>query len=171
MNTYKITLIALLAALAVVGRFMFQFIPNVQPVTTLIIISGFFLGPASAIILAVLVTYLSNLFLGMGIWTIWQIVAWAAIGLLSGWIGKTNLKQPIFLLVAFGIFCGYFYGFIVSLATFTVAGKFLPYYIAGLPFDTYHAVGNALFMIVLYPVLTRVFTNYNKQWLLKKNIN
>ncbi|WP_226034649.1 ECF transporter S component [Aquibacillus saliphilus] len=165
MNTYKLTLIALLASLAVVGRFMFQYIPSFQPVTTLIIISGFFLGPVSAVILALLVTYLSNLILGMGIWTIWQIIGWALIGLFSGFLGKIKMNRPVFLLVIFAIFSGYFYGLVVSLATAAVAGKFIPYYLAGLPFDTYHAIGNGLFMIILFPVLSRVFKKYNKQWI------
>lgn len=165
MNTYKLTLIALLASLAVVGRFAFTNIPNVQPVTTILIISGFFLGPVAAIVLALLTTYLSNLLLGMGIWTIWQMVAWAFIGALSGWLGIIKFKRPIFFLVPFSILTGYLYGFVVSLTTFTVSGKFVPYYLAGLPFDTYHAVGNGIFMIILFPVISRIFIRYKQQWL------
>ncbi|MCT2537423.1 ECF transporter S component [Aquibacillus koreensis] len=164
MNTYKLTLIAVLAALAVVGRFAFQHIPNVQPVTTLIIICGFFLGPVAAMILAVLTTYLSNLFLGMGIWTIWQIVAWALIGLGSGLIGLWKIKRPLYVLVGFAVFSGYFYGLIVSLSNYIITGKYFAYYLAGLPFDTYHAVGNGLFMVILYPALSVIFKRYNKRY-------
>ncbi|MDL4840763.1 ECF transporter S component [Aquibacillus rhizosphaerae] len=165
MNTYKLTLIAVLASLAVVGRFAFNFLPNVQPVSTIIIICGFFLGPFAAIVLAILTTYLSNLILGMGIWTIWQIVAWALIGGLGGCIGLLSLKRPLYPLIVFAVFSGYLYGFIVSLATFTVSGKFIPYYLAGLPFDTYHAIGNGLFMFVLFPILSKIFNRYKKQWI------
>nr|WP_093212255.1 ECF transporter S component [Sediminibacillus albus] len=163
MNTYKLTLIAVLAALAVVGRFTFQFLPNVQPVTTLIMISGFFLGPLSGILLAVLTTYLSNLFLGMGLWTVWQIVGWALIGLLSGLLGKYFRSVPLVLLVLFAVMAGYLYGLVVSLATYTVAGKFLPYYLLGLPFDTYHAVGNGVFMFMLFPLFSRIFRRYSEK--------
>ncbi|QDP40500.1 ECF transporter S component [Radiobacillus deserti] len=165
MNTYRITVISILAALAVVGRFAFQFLPNVQPVTTIIIICGLFLGPVSAIILAILTTYMSNLLLGMGIWTIWQVIIWGFIGLCSGWLGKWKRNLPFGLLVAYAVLIGYLYGFVISLATYTVAGSFWPYYFSGLLFDTYHAVGNAFFMIVLYPVLSKILEKYYGNYL------
>lgn len=160
MNTYKLTLLALLAALAVAGRYAFAFLPNVQPVTSLVIICGLFLGPVAAIFLALLTTFLSNMMLGMGIWTIWQVVSWAIIGLLSGILGKLPYKIPLFVIVVFSIFCGYFYGFVISLTNYPITGKFIPYYLAGLPFDTYHAIGNAVFMIILYPILAHFFKGY-----------
>ncbi|MGP4107398.1 ECF transporter S component [Virgibacillus sp. L01] len=171
MNTYKLTLLALLAALAVVGRFAFAFLPNVQPVTSLIIVCGLLLGPVAAILLAILTTFLSNMILGMGIWTIWQVVAWALIGILSGFLGKYPAKIPGFILVFFAIISGYLYGFIISLTTYSVTGKFLPYYLAGLPFDTYHAIGNGVFMILLYPVIAHFFRNYAEKHFYLQNTN
>ncbi|MBM7569789.1 ECF transporter S component [Aquibacillus albus] len=165
MNTYRLTLLAILASLAVIGRIAFSQIPNVQPVTSIIIICGFFLGPLSAVLLAVLTTYLSNLLLGMGFWTIWQIIAWTFIGLISGVLGLVQNKYSFYLLVMFSVISGYLYGFVVSLATFIVSGKFIPYYLAGLPYDTYHAIGNCLFMIILFPVLSIIFERYKKKWL------
>lgn len=162
MNTYKLTLLALLASLAVVGRYVFVFLPNVQPVTSLIIICGLLLGPFAAIILAILTTFLSNMMLGMGIWTIWQVVSWGLIGLISGILGKLPGKLSFFVIVIFSVFSGYFYGFVISLTTYTIAGEFWPYYLAGLPFDTYHAIGNAVFMILLYPIITGFFKKYAK---------
>lgn len=160
MNTYKLTLLALLAALAVVGRSVFAFLPNVQPVTALIIICGLMLGPTAAIILALLTTFLSNMLLGMGIWTVWQVVSWALIGLISGWIGKYPGETPVYIIVMVAVFSGYLYGFIISLTTYSIAGKFWPYYLAGLPFDTYHAIGNAVFIILLYPIISHFFKKY-----------
>lgn len=160
MNTYKLTLLAILAALGVAGRTLFVFLPNVQPVTAIIIVCGILLGPSSAIILAILITFLSNVFLGMGIWTVWQIVSWGIIGLLSGIIGKLIRNVPLYVIILFGAFSGYLYGFIISLTTYQVAGKFWPYYIAGLPFDTYHAIGNVIFLLVLYPTIAFLMRKY-----------
>lgn len=171
MNTYKLTLLALLAALAVVGRFAFAFLPNVQPVTTIIIICGLFLGPLAAMTLAVLTTFLTNMILGMGIWTLWQILAWGIIGLISGLIGKYRNKHSIISLTIYAVFCGYFYGFILSLTTYTISGEFLPYYLAGLPFDTAHAIGNGIFMVLLYPIIPYFFKKYAKDRFLIQDIN
>ncbi|WP_047985338.1 ECF transporter S component [Ornithinibacillus californiensis] len=166
MNIYKITLLALLATLAVVGRIATNPIPNVQPVTSVIIIGGMFLGPVAGVILAILVTFLSNMILGTGIWTIWQIISWGIIGIISGFIGKKITEIPFFVIVSFSIFSGYLFGFIMSLTNYQITGQgFLAYYLLSLPFDTSHAIGNALFMILLYPVVSRVFKKYIKNHL------
>src|SRR5699024_8750003 len=86
-------------SLAVVGRSVFAFLPNIQPVTSLIIICGLLLGPAAAIILALLTTFLSNMLLGMGIWTVWQVVSCALIGFISGFMGKYLCIIPVYHIV------------------------------------------------------------------------
>ncbi len=160
MNTYKLTLIAVFAALAIIGRYAFTFIPNVQPVTAIIIICGVLLGSGAAIILSLLVTFLSNMILGMGIWTVWQIISWALIGFIAGMIGKYVKDIHISYLILFGVFSGYLYGFIISLMTYQVTGKFWPYYLLGLPFDTYHAIGNGVFILLLYPLIKYLLKKY-----------
>ncbi|MRI68662.1 ECF transporter S component [Gracilibacillus thailandensis] len=157
MNTYKLTLISLLAAVCVIGRITFQFLPNIQPVTAIVIITGAMVGALPAICIAIISTYITNLFLGMGIWTIWQMIAWAIIGLLAGVLGQYNRKNTMILLTIFAFFAAFIYGLIVNLGTFTFAGNFVAYYLAGISFDIAHAVGNVIFMILLYPVLARIF--------------
>ena len=171
MNTYKLTMLALLAAIGVIGRAALAFIPNVQPVTSIIIIAGVMLGPLAAIVLAVLITFLSNIILGMGIWTVWQVVSWGIIGLLSGVLGKFFKNIPLYMIVLLAIFSGYFYGFIISLTTYQVTGMFWPYYLAGLPFDTNHAIGNAIFIILLYPTITYFVKKYAKNRFTIQNTN
>ncbi|MDY0405674.1 ECF transporter S component [Virgibacillus sp. 179-BFC.A HS] len=163
MNVYKLTLLAIFAALGVAGRLVLVYVPNVQPASALIIVCGLMLGPLSAVILAFLIAFLSNMLLGVGIWTIWQIFAWSLIGLISGWIGKYPRKIPLIIMMLFGIFCGYFYGFVISLTSYQITGQFfLAYYLAGLPYDTYHAIGNAVFILLLYPILQRFTKKYAK---------
>ena len=160
MNTYKLTLLAIFATVAVIGRSVLVFIPNVQPVTAIIIITGILLGPGAAVILSILVTFISNMILGMGIWTVWQIVSWGTIGILSGFIGKYCKNISTIYLILFGVFSGYLYGFIISLTTYQVTGKFWPYYILGLPFDTYHAIGNGVFILLMYPFIKYLLKKY-----------
>lgn len=165
MNTYKITIIALLAAMAIAGRYIFQFIPNVQPVTAIIIICGIILGPLSAFLLTIVTTFLSNILLGMGIWTIWQIVSWGIIGIFIGWISKIFRSIPIYMIVLYAFVSGYFYGFVMSLTSYQISGHFWPYYLAGLPFDTSHAIGNAVFILLLFPIMSHLFRRYaNKRF-------
>src|SRR5699024_3668622 len=141
-------------------RSIFVFLPNVQPVTALIIICGIILGSGAAFLLALLISFLSNILLGMGIWTVWQVISWGVIGIMSGIIGKLFTNVPMYVIIIYSIICGYFYGFIISLTTYQVTGKFWPYYMMGLPYDTYHAIWNAIFISLLYPTITYLIKKY-----------
>ncbi|SDB91582.1 energy-coupling factor transport system substrate-specific component [Pelagirhabdus alkalitolerans] len=163
MKTDRITLIAVLAALSTVGRIFFQFNPGVQPVTSLIILTTYFLGPVSGVFVAIISTYLSNMVLGMGIWTIWQMLAWCLIALIASLISLASPKKPLIYLTVIAGFSGFFYGFVFALINFVIGQVFWPYYLAGLAFDINHAVGNIIFMMILYPPLNRLFLIKHKK--------
>ncbi|MEH7380834.1 ECF transporter S component [Bacillus sp. JJ1533] len=157
LSVKKLTLLSMLIALSVVGRIVFTFIPNVQPTTAIIIITSLFLGPVYGVVVAVFSSVLSNLVMGMGLWTIGQIFAWGIIGLISGLLQKYRERIPVVLLAGYAVFCGFLYGFVISMPLYLFSGKFLAYYIAGLPFDMSHAIGNGLFFLILYPILRLLF--------------
>src|SRR5690625_6023214 len=79
---------------------------------------------------------------------------------MSGLLGKIFTRIPLYMIVIYSIGAGYLYGLIISLTTYQITGKFWPYYLAGLPFDTNHAIGNAVFIILLYPMISYLFRNY-----------
>lgn len=158
-STKKLVTLALLAAFAIVGRTVIWFLPNIQPVTAIIILSGITFGPLATFLLAIVVTFLSNMILGAGIWSVWQIVAWGSIGIIMGCIGKLFGNIHYYIIIFCAIFSGYFYGFVISLFTYQVTGYFWPYYFAGLIFDTYHAIGNVFFIMIFYSI----FMNLEKE--------
>ncbi|MFP7493762.1 ECF transporter S component [Terribacillus saccharophilus] len=163
-STRKLTLLAMLTALAAVGRIyanvLFPFLPNMQPMTSVIIICSLLLGPIAGIIIAVLSTLLSNMLLGMGIWTVWQMLAWGLIGFSFGFLGKLWKRPPLIPMTIASILTGYLYGFLISVPNVFIMEHFLAYYIAGLSFDTLHAIGNGIFFFILYPVLSRLFEKW-----------
>ncbi|CAG9622329.1 ECF transporter S component [Sutcliffiella rhizosphaerae] len=168
MATKKITLLGVLIALCVVGRIAFVSVPNVQPVTAIIIICAFWMGPIAGVILAVGTTIASNLVLGSGMWTFTQILAWSIIGLMSGAIGIWIKRIPVFILAMYAGLCGLLFGFIFSIQNMIVTNvPFLPYYLAGLPFDINHALGNVVFFLVLYPILSKLL-NSKAEYMVKR---
>lgn len=152
----SITLVALFSALTVSGRLLLAFIPNVQPVTSLIILFTLLLGIRYGMVEAILVIVLSNLFLGFGIWTFGQILGYIVIVLLVGLLIRPNFKKiPFSVMILFAAAMGFLYGFIQALfqIPFFGWGYFVAYYVSGLLFDVYHAVGNAIFYVILAPLL------------------
>lgn len=152
----KITLLAFMTALCQVSRQLFQFLPNIQPVTVILIILTLTLGVNDTLIVAVLSIILSNVTLGMGVWTIAQIVSFCGVVLVTGLITKPFFnKIPFVFMLCYAGFTGYLYGFLISLiqAPFFGIQNFWIYYASGIPFDTLHAIGNSGFYLVLAPVL------------------
>ena len=74
-TTKEITMIALLTAFCVVGRMLTTWIPNVQPITATLILVALYMGGIQAMVIGALSILITNFYLGMGIWTIAQILA------------------------------------------------------------------------------------------------
>lgn len=162
MKTSQIAFLSVFAAFIVVGRIVFQFLPNIQPVTVMLICLAIFAGTRSAVLLAIISTYVSNIYLGLGIWTIWQILGWVTVSLLSGLLAQQLKNANIYI---FSLYCGmmaYVYGIVIQLGTYSYTGNFIAYYLASLPFDTLHAIGNIGFAIILTPILQRILPRYLK---------
>lgn len=157
-------LLALLAAIASAARVLFVALPNVQPVTLLILLIGVHLGARRAAAVSVLVALLSNMALGHGTWTFYQAVAWTLVGF-SGrlarplLLSKDGMEIRLLPLVLLGFAWGFVYDWIISLTALAMHQSFelyLAYLIQGLVFDVLHAVGNVFFAIVIGPALHRL---------------
>ncbi len=159
----EISLIGILAAVNIASRIALQALPNFKPVTSIIIISVMIFGLAFGIQLTIVTTVVSNVFLGMGTWTFFQIFAWIIICLLTEILVdfyKKIKKDPSLLVMSiFAFLMGYVFGFIVSLEQLMIGGPglFLAYYATGILFDTFHAVGNFCFYLVYAPILMKIF--------------
>ena len=160
MDTNKLTRIAMLSCLSFVGRMMFSFIPNVQPTTVIILIITLYFGVTEGILVSIISIMMSNLYLGMGIWTMAQIVSYSMVVIFFYVMTKLiPVKSDIYYSML-ALVSGLVYGFFISLvqAPFFGWNVFIPYYISGIPFDISHAVGNFLFFLILHPALKTVLT-------------
>lgn len=163
-KTQEIALIGILAAVNISSRIFLQFLPNIKPVTSIIIISVLMFDLSFGVKLAVVTTLISNMFLGMGTWTFFQILAWVVICLLTELIKegfhKVNKEPPVLFMAIFAFLAGFIFGFVVSLDHLIVGGPiyFLTYYLSGLSFDFLHASGNLFFYLACFPVMKKIFT-------------
>ena len=162
----KITMLGLLAAICTVLRIIKIPIPNVQPVTDIIMILTLVNGCSDGLILAILTMLVSNLYLGFGIWTIPQIVAYI-ICVLTVVLFKKIFFLNKFWWLQLGVagFLGLEYGLVVSLCMVVVGQTpaFIAYYTSGFLFDIYHAAGNLVFYPLIYWPLHKILENYGKQ--------
>ncbi len=133
-------------------------IPNVQPSTTIIICVSLVFGVRFGLTLAVLTVFGSNLVLGFGPFVIMQLIAWGSVAIVSGLLGRIYKKVPFPVLAVYSALMGMFYGLMVSLNMLFIGDglMFVAYYLAGIPFDIYHAIGNFFFFLVLGPIIIKI---------------
>ncbi len=148
--------IVVLAALAIAGRLLFAAIPDVQPVTAICIIAGIVFGRRSGFMVGALAALVSNMFLGQGPWTPWQMYAWGLAGYLGGVLYQYGAFKRSWTIYVWGFVLSFLYGFILD--SFYVVGYVNPLtwqgalaaYGAGAAFNIGHAISTSLFLALIY---------------------
>ncbi len=150
LSSKEIALVSMLGTISAVLRIPFTAMPGVQPCTFLVICSGYVFGPVAGFMVGAMTALVSNFFLGHGPWTPYQMFAWGLAGVTAAYIGRFNLGR--IWLVLFGILWGYLYGVIMNAwfwATFVYPLTLRTFVVTetnSLWFDTFHAIGNAIFL-------------------------
>ena len=88
-----VALVAALAALAVVGRLVFAPIPNVEATTDIVLLTGYALGGAPGFAVGALAALASNLWLGQGPWTPWQMAGWGLVGIGGAVLARVTRRR------------------------------------------------------------------------------
>jgi len=152
-----IAVLTQILALAVIGRWLFVAIPNVQPSTALLMLTALYFGFTSAAMLALFVPILSGLLLGLGPFVLFQFVGWLLVVLVVILL-KPLLRRSRWLLAGVGLLSGFLYGWTANLSFAEVIGAdFIKLLVLSLPFDAAHGIGNAVFLILLHDLFVRIF--------------
>lgn len=161
-----LALISTVAGVAAASRVLFVAIPGVQPVTVIVVVAGAALGPRRGFAVGALAALASNFFLGQGVWTPWQMLAWGACGL-AGAAAAPLLRRRVALAtltfvlgLAFSAFLDVWewYAFFPH-----TEAAFLLQMSRGFPFDMAHAIGNVLLALAIGPELRRVLERYERR--------
>ena len=172
----EIAVIATLSSFAAISRVIFVSIPNIQPATFVILISGVVFGSYNGFLIGATTAFVSNIFLGQGPWTPWQMIAWGIVGLIGGLLGSRGKKPKleIFTIVAFA--SGIIFGFIMNLwhvigfiKELTKEALILTY-INSVYFDVLHAVGNVIFSLVFYDKFYKILNRFYERTYFKKEL-
>ncbi|WP_062351263.1 ECF transporter S component [Bacillus kwashiorkori] len=153
-SSRELVILAILAAIAAVSRIPFASIPSVQPTTFVIIMTAIVFGAESGFVVGALAAIVSNLFLGQGPWTPWQMYGWGMIGLVAGLLNNSLILQNKFSRILFGFFAGIIFGWIMNLwVIFSMGTEFnfkslLVFYTTSFPHDLAHGLSNAFFLAV-----------------------
>lgn len=169
MGTKEIALIATLSAFSAAMRVVFAPLPNIKPTTFLVAISGLVFGPYEGFLVGSTSAFLSNIFLGHGPWTPWQMLSWGIVGIISGFLGRRseNMSTEKFSIICF--LYGFLFDWIMNL--WHVIGYIRPItiksillaYLTGLTFDVMHAGGNFVFAMIFYKNFYKVLKRFKRR--------
>jgi energy-coupling factor transport system substrate-specific component len=163
----ELALVAALASAAAAGRVLFAFVPNVQPVTMIVAVTGVALGARAGIAAGATAALVSNIFLGQGPWTAWQMVGWALVGAAAG--GAGPLLRNRWALAAFGLVAGFLFDWLMDVWAWSALGpsadltSYTALVASGIWFDVAHAAGNVILALLAGPALIRMLDRYARR--------
>ena len=147
-STREIVLYALLGALMYAGKMALAFLPNIEPVSLLIIVYTLVLGSRA----------LWPMYLYIALeWVTWGISAWS-INYLYVWLilfGLTmlcrHMTSPLNWALLAALF-GLFFGLLCAPVYVFVGGwaYAFSWWVSGIPYDLLHCIGNFSLTLVLY---------------------
>ena len=167
-----IALIGAMVAVIVVCKEALSFVPNVELVSFWIIMFTLFFGWRILFVVLVFIL-IEGCIYGMGLWWVMYLYVWPLLALLA----YLNRKQTSvwFWSVLSGAF-GLFFGLMCAIPYFVIGitdkgirgGLYagFTWWVAGIPWDVGHCIGNFVIMLILYHPVRRVMNRIQKQGLM-----
>lgn len=151
-----IAVMGVMVATMTAFKYAMSLLPNIEPVSLLIILYTLFLGPK--VIYAIIVfIFIEGLIYGFGSWWICYLYVWPLLALITHFLGKSvkgNKHAVWYFSILSGVF-GLFFGALCSIPYFFIGGFVFGfnYFIAGIPYDIIHCVSNFCICLVLFKPL------------------
>src|SRR6266540_4157026 len=163
----EVAVVATLGGVAAAGRVLFAAIPGVQPVTVICVAAGAGLGARAGIAVGAVAAFVSNFFLGQGLWTPWQMLGWAGCGAIGALLGPVIRGRVPFALVC--VVLGFAFSGLMDVWNWY---SFYPHtwvsfvalvWTGGFWFDVAHASGNLVLALAAGPELRRMLDRYRRR--------
>lgn len=147
----EITLFGMLAALTFGAKVAMSALPNIEPVSLMVLVFGAVFGwkalfPVYAYVMAEI------LFYGLGTWNINYLYIWAMLAAAAVLLRK--MKHPLGWAVLSGVF-GLLFGALCAPVDVFIGGwsYAVTKWISGIPFDLMHCAGNFIMALLLFKPL------------------
>ncbi len=146
----------MLGALTFGAKVVMMGLPNIEPVSLLVMLFAVTFGKKALFPICVYVLLELSLF-GIGLWSAAYIYIWPALAL-AAWLLR-DMRSPLGWAVLSGTF-GLLFGALCTPVCLLVGGPSfaLSWWISGIPFDLAHCAGNFALALVLFAPLRRLFS-------------
>ena len=161
--------IALMIALIEVCKSALLFLPNIELTSFFIIMFMLFYGKKTYLIIPAFILIEGCLY-GFGLWWIMYLYAWPLLGIVT-WIFRKQDSVLFWSVVSsvfglsFGFLCSFPY-FFIGLSSGGIRSGLttqFTWWVAGIPWDIVHGIGNFVIMLILYKPISRVMIRVFKR--------
>ena len=161
MKIKDITLIGIMSAILVAVQVTLSFLPNIELVSLLIIVYTLVFGRKALYIIYVFVA-VEGVIYGIGLWWINYLYVWTILFLIVILLRKQH--SPFIWAIISGFF-GLAFGALCAIPNLFLSGfaSAVSYFIAGIPYDILHGIGNFVVTLLLFHPLYQVLDRINKK--------
>ncbi len=159
LSTRELCILALMGALIFASKVALASLPNININSVLIILTVIFFGWRS-LYAVYLYVMLEGLIFGFSIWWVGYLYVWAILVIVA-MILRKNDSAVIWAIVA--AVYGLVFGLLMYLEYFAINGgweMFFAMWVAGIPYDLTHCIGNFVFTLILYRPLYKVLVYF-----------
>ena len=161
LNVREICLFGILASLTFAAKYVMSWMPNIEPVSLMVMLFGVIFG-LKALFPVYVYVVLEILFYGLGTWNVNYLYIWAILLLLA--IALRDMRGSLGWAVLSGAF-GLMFGVLCMPVDILIGGfgYAASKWVSGIPFDLAHCAGNFVIAALLFkPMRTLLEKLYSK---------
>lgn len=166
----EIALIGMMVAVIEVCKAALSFLPNIELTTFWLILFTLYFGRRIMLVVPVFIL-IEGFIYGVGTWWIMYLYTWPLLVLVV-WLFRRQESVWVFSIVS-GVF-GLFFGFLCAIP-YVVVGAVggglwnglyagFTWWVAGIPWDIVHGIGNFILMLILYRPVRGVMQRVKVQY-------
>lgn len=169
MKIKDIVIIGLLTAILIIVQVGLSFLPNIELITTLIILYTLLFGRKTLCIISAFVL-VEGLIYGMGLWWFNYLYVWFILYAIVRLLRK-NQSPVVWAIVASAY--GFSFGALCSIPYFITGGipSGVAYWVAGIPFDVIHGISNFIIAFVAYLPFYYVMKRLKRTYYEENSVN
>ena len=161
-KTYDICLYAMLGALTFALKFVMAPLPNIEPVSLLLIIYTIVFGK-NVIFPLVIYVALEVLIYGFSFWSIGYLYIWFVLVIVTNLLFKTTNSTSVILWSLLSGTYGLLFG-ALYVPLYLISGGYmfaLSWWVSGIPYDIMHSIANFVLCLILFKPLMKTLNILN----------
>ena len=154
LSVRELVIFALLGAMTFAAKYVMSFLPNIEPVSLMVMLFAVVFGK-KWVYPTYLYVALEILFYGISLWNLNYLYVWAVLAVAAGLL--KSMDAPLGWALVSGVF-GLLFGVLCGIVDVFIGGfgYAVTKWISGIPFDIAHCAGNFFMALVLFRPLRQL---------------